>query len=372
MLSRALITATVMLLTGCFTAIPVRAENLEAGKSPSQIFAGACSACHKGTRGLLRTVSPGSLPGFLRQHYTTSGDMAGLLSAYILANGAADTRMGGGLTKQGKDQKSEPKPAMAPDQAEPRLGRRQRPAAPQEASRPDADGLTAQGEPKGAEPATRLERNKRFARPSPENPAVEGQPAAAAAGDTGPGGHPRQKLSKRGRPGREEPPNAETGKTEPGTSESGKTDAGKTDPAKQAPSIGEAAKSEMSKDSPKDEGAKSTAAKGADEGKAEAAKVDGTRTEGAKPEGGKAEANRDETPLRADPVPPVTPAPKPSDGETKPVQTATPVSSPPAASAAASEPSAALPPAAKPAVEASVPPPAPVAPAGPPAPPISQ
>src|SRR3954468_8116300 len=40
MLSRALMTATVTLLVGWLTAIPAKAENLEAGKSPSQIFSG--------------------------------------------------------------------------------------------------------------------------------------------------------------------------------------------------------------------------------------------------------------------------------------------------------------------------------------------
>jgi len=60
MLSRALSLATVMLLIGGFAAAPVRAQNLEAGKSPSQIFAGTCTACHKGARGLLKTVAPGA------------------------------------------------------------------------------------------------------------------------------------------------------------------------------------------------------------------------------------------------------------------------------------------------------------------------
>src|SRR5437764_9404026 len=100
MLSRALSLATVTLLIGCFAVIPVQAQNLEAGKSPSQIFAGTCSACHKSPRGLLRTVPAGSLPGFLRQHYTTSGDMASVLASFLVANGAADTRF---QAKQGKD-----------------------------------------------------------------------------------------------------------------------------------------------------------------------------------------------------------------------------------------------------------------------------
>src|SRR5580658_6978135 len=104
MLSRALSLATVTLLS-CFAAVPAfgQATNLEAGKSPSQIFAGTCNACHKGPRGLLRTVSPGSLPGFLRQHYTTSSDMASLLSAFLVSNGATDTR--GSPSKPGTDAK---------------------------------------------------------------------------------------------------------------------------------------------------------------------------------------------------------------------------------------------------------------------------
>src|SRR5882724_5312838 len=103
MLGRALRLATVTLLIGCFAAIPVQTQNLEAGKSPSQIFAGTCSACHKSPRGLLKTVPPGSLGGFLRQHYTTSPDMANVLSSYLASNGVNDTRYGGAQSKGGKD-----------------------------------------------------------------------------------------------------------------------------------------------------------------------------------------------------------------------------------------------------------------------------
>src|SRR5947207_10117825 len=125
MLSRALSLATVTLLVGCLTAGTLLAvENLEAGKTPSQIFAGTCNACHKSPRGLLKTVPASSLPGFLRQHYTTSSDMASVLASFLVSNGATDTRY------QAKDQ---PKT----DQAK---------GAKQEASRPDADGMTPQGE----------------------------------------------------------------------------------------------------------------------------------------------------------------------------------------------------------------------------------
>src|SRR5258708_27864669 len=94
MLGRALSLATVMLLIGCFAVKPARsqAQNLEAGKSPSQIFAGACTACHKSPRGLLKTVPAGSLQGFLRQHYTTSPQMASLLSGFLVSNRATGRR----------------------------------------------------------------------------------------------------------------------------------------------------------------------------------------------------------------------------------------------------------------------------------------
>jgi hypothetical protein len=341
MLSRALSLATVMLLIGGFAAAPVRAQNLEAGKSPSQIFAGTCTACHKGARGLLKTVAPGSLPGFLRQHYTTSSEMASVLSAYLVSNGAADTRYIGGQPKQAKDAKQEP--SGQPPQLD-RFGRPIRRAPTQEASRPDGDGRVPQAEPEGRQGRSRL------ANPDAAKPAGEGQTPAAAAEERGPDGRKlsaKQRLSKRGKPGEELP------KSEP------------------AP-MGEAAKGEVSKDekpsTASDEGSKSEAKP--DEGKSESAKLDSPKGEGAK----------SDVPLRADPVPAVTPAPKSPDGEAKPAEPAaaaggTPSGSPASTSAsnAASEPQSGGPaPAAPPAAVAASPPPPPVAPAGPPAPPISQ
>src|SRR3979411_3097469 len=130
MLSRALSLATVTLLIGCFAVIPAQGQNLEAGKSPSQIFAGTCNACHKGPRGLLKTVPAGSLPGFLRQHYTTSGDMASLLAAFLISNGATDNRHAGSQPRPAKDATPEGGPAAGPPDQLDRFGRRLRPAPP--------------------------------------------------------------------------------------------------------------------------------------------------------------------------------------------------------------------------------------------------
>jgi hypothetical protein len=349
MLSRALSLATVMLLIGGFAAAPVRAQNLEAGKSPSQIFAGTCTACHKGARGLLKTVAPGSLPGFLRQHYTTSSEMASVLSAYLVSNGAADTRYIGSQPKQGaKDAKQEP--SGQPTQLD-RFGRPIRRAPAQEASRPDGDGRLPQTEPDGRQGRSRL------ANPDAAKPAGEGQTPAAAAEERGPDGRrlsAKQRLSKRGKPGEELP----------------KTDTAKPDAPMGEAAKSEAAKGETSKDekpnTAKEEGGKPEAKP--DEGKSESAKLDAPKGEGAK----------SDVPLRADPVPPVTPAPKSPEGEAKPAEPTSAASESPSgspvstsASNAASEPQGGG--AAPPAPVAASPPPAPpVAPAGPPAPPISQ
>jgi hypothetical protein len=348
MLSRALRLATVTLLIGCFAAIPVQAQNLEAGKSPSQIFAGTCSACHKSPRGLLKTIPAGSLPGFLRQHYTTSSDMASLLSAFLTSNGAADTRYVGTQPKQDKDAKPEAKPAGPAEQLD-RHGRRLRPPVPpqdipkpetqpQQAERPDdGDELPPQAEPR------RQARNaKRLARPSvaPDaaKPTVEGRVPAHTASERGPEGRKsaaKQRLSKRGKPGAEELP---------------RTDAGKADAARDDPPRREPGQDDRPQNDIKYEG-RPDGANAPGEGNSQAAKIEAPKQTG----------NGDTPAGRPDPVPSVTPAPQAS----------------PAAPTAVPEPTAggsgpSPQPASPPAVTALVPPPPPVAPAGPPVPPISQ
>src|SRR4029077_8632696 len=117
-----------------------------------------------------------SLPGFLREHYTTSGDMASLLSTFLIANGASDTRF---QSKQGADRKA----ASGAEQLD-RQGRRLRSAPTDGAARPDADG-PPQGE------AGRQGRNaKRMERPGepPDaaKPAVDAP--AQASRERGPDG----------------------------------------------------------------------------------------------------------------------------------------------------------------------------------------
>lgn len=219
MLSRALSLATVTILAGCLSAGSAHAQNLEAGKSPSQIFAGACTACHKSPRGLLKTVPAGSLPGFLRQHYTTSSDMAGVLASYLISNGANDPRY------QARDR-------------------------PKDARERGVDGLS----PNEGHPGRR---GKRMARPSETPDGVDDQgPEAAREGKP-----QRHKLGRRGKPVEERP------------------------------------------------GDESSAAKGDGKGEAEKPASAKPASDTAKVDAPKESAGGEATPLRSDPVPPVTPAP---------------------------------------------------------------
>ena len=159
----------------------------------------------------------GSLPGFLRQHYTTVGEMAAVLSAFLISNGAADTRVVGGQGKPGKDAKSEGKPAGGPPDQLDRFGRKLRPGAPsQEAAKPE-------GEPREA------------AKPDATKPSAGAQAPIQAAGEHGPDGRKlsaKQRLSKRGKPGAEEPPKAEPAKSEAAKEETPKSETAKVEDGK--------------------------------------------------------------------------------------------------------------------------------------------
>jgi len=360
MLNRALVLATVMLLIGCFAAAPAHAQatNLEAGKSPSQIFAGTCTVCHKSPRGLLKTMSAGALPGFLRQHYTTSPDMAGLLSSYLVSNGAADKRY------QGKDAKSDGKQQGQPGAA-PQLDRQGRsvhtsapardPAKPQAEQQPAAKPDTAAISPQtdGARKG-----RKRLARPAEEGatPAAD-ETAVRDAGERGPDGRKlsaKQRLSKRGKPGEEMP----------------KGDAAKTDSGNEAPAASTATK----EDKPAGEATRNEGARVSDKPSDETAKVESPKETAPKAPAGQTPA------LRADPVPAVTPAPAasptaaatPAAGPTEPAAGSSAPSAKPAASAAASAPSPAQSAASEPASPAPTASAPSAAPAASPQPPISR
>jgi hypothetical protein len=362
MLSRTLSLATVTLLIAGFLAVPALAQNqnLEAGKSPSQIFAGTCTACHKGPRGLLKTVPPSSLQGYLRQHYTTSPAMASLLAGFLVSNGAADTRHTADQPKSGRGEKPEIRSGAAPDQIN-RFGRRLRTAPPQDAAKLESEPRDAsKPSDESSEPGRQGRNAKHSVRPG-EPGATEGETPAQVSRERG---SAQQKLGRRGKPNAEESAKSETGKADDIKEERAKTgggqeEASKNEAAKEAAKLedgkaegvkSEGGKSEGEPDSGKAEVTKSDTDKGAnDSGKSESAKIE-IPNDGTKPE----------TPaLRPDSVP-LEPAVAPvaTTGTLEPVITP-----------AAVQPKQ-LPAEPPQAIAASVPPP--VTPAGPPAPPISR
>jgi hypothetical protein len=195
MSSRALISAAVLLLIGALAPERLLAqENLDAGKSPSQLFAGTCNACHRSPRGLLKTVSPSSLPSFLRQHYTTSPNMAGVLSSYLISNGATDTRSGEAAkgakgSKEGAKQEARQRPETdtaapaTPDRgadahkgtAKQRLSKRGKPEEPASTSTEPAKGESA-----SREDASRSEAPKPAEEAQPQSAKID-QPAETSA-----------------------------------------------------------------------------------------------------------------------------------------------------------------------------------------------
>jgi hypothetical protein len=71
-------------LTAALIALPALGQsNLDAGKSPAQMFADACGACHRSPRELKPTDF-----GFLREHYSTGGRAATAMAAYLASIGS--------------------------------------------------------------------------------------------------------------------------------------------------------------------------------------------------------------------------------------------------------------------------------------------
>lgn len=295
MLSRALSLATVTLLIG-LSAVSAQAQNLEAGKSPSQIFANTCTACHKSPRGLLKTVPAGSLPGFLRQHYTTSSDMAGVLASYLISNGANDPRYQAKDqpkgAKGGRDGRQEAN--QSPEQPAERPARRQHQgAAPQEGAKPDADGLNPEARP--------AHRGRRMARPTeaPDGAKPDDGQTPQAAGEGKPS---RQKHGRRGKPV-EEPKSDEAPK-------------------------GEAASEPKSQ----------TAVKREDKGEAEKPAKPASQPDTAKVDAPKGSSGGEPAAVRSDPVPQVTPAAPAASPAPEPAAAASPAPAPAAPPVTAAAP----------------------------------
>lgn len=87
--------------------LPANAQgNLDAGKTPAQIFADTCAACHRNARELKRTSA-----NFLRAHYTTGPVEASAMANYLAGVGTSEPR-----ASQQRQQPSAD-PSQGPNQA---------------------------------------------------------------------------------------------------------------------------------------------------------------------------------------------------------------------------------------------------------------
>jgi len=161
--------------------------NIDQGKSPAELFANDCAACHKTTRGLANGRSSLTLSIFLREHYTASSDQAAALAAYVLNSGgnapapkptAARVEEPKGQEHKGQEAKGQESKGQPKSQE----------AKGQETKGQEAKGQEAKGqEPKGQEPkeTTSQEPKVQEARtPPPTAPQEPAPPAATPAEPT--------------------------------------------------------------------------------------------------------------------------------------------------------------------------------------------
>jgi hypothetical protein len=149
---------------GVLIAGSADAQNIDAGKSPAQIFADTCSACHRNARELKRTSA-----GFLRSHYTTGQEEAAAMASYLA---------GVGSDPRAVQQRRPPGslPGAAPAEAAKQT--------PRQLPTEQAKGLPGQPSGKGARrpPASGETRPLTAAVPEEKPP----EPASAAAPASGP------------------------------------------------------------------------------------------------------------------------------------------------------------------------------------------
>jgi hypothetical protein len=134
------------------------AQNLDAGKSAAQIFAEACSGCHRSPREVRGNASA----SFLREHYTTGNDMASTIAAYLAGSGggpgAAQPKQKSAPTAASRDTADPPR---RPQQPEPKVAAPAAAASPPTGSRTRTSAST--NEAKLPNPAP----------PAPTRPALE-------------------------------------------------------------------------------------------------------------------------------------------------------------------------------------------------------
>jgi len=181
-----------IMLSATIASPSLAQTNIDQGKTPAELFANDCSACHKTTRGLANGENSLSLSVFLREHYTASRDQAAALAAYVLANGgnapAPKTTVEHARGEEPKNQEHKGQDAKGQESKGPE-------AKGQEAKGQEAKGQEAKSpEPKSQEPMSQESKETRTPEPKIQEaktpPAGRPEPASAAVAPATPENSP--------------------------------------------------------------------------------------------------------------------------------------------------------------------------------------
>lgn len=157
------------------------AIDLNEGKTPAQMFASDCAVCHQRPNGLAKGRSAGQLSSFLRQHYTTGTQQAGLLAAYLTSSGMD---RGAPARATGRDAPERPAarertPATRPPAA---IGTRRSPESDEAAEAARGEGRSKPAATEASKPAERdAPPPRRPVREDTRKPPAERQPAPTAS-----------------------------------------------------------------------------------------------------------------------------------------------------------------------------------------------
>ena len=78
-----IVRAASILLTLVIAGSAAAQGDLDRGKTAAQLYASACTTCHKSPPSISKTKWLFGLESFLREHYTSSSESAAILAAYL-------------------------------------------------------------------------------------------------------------------------------------------------------------------------------------------------------------------------------------------------------------------------------------------------
>ena len=145
-------------------------ENVEAGKTPAQLYASDCAICHKSPNGLTKAGGLLGLQSFLREHYTASRETAAAIAQYLRTVDKG----------QPPERKRAPTPKRSTKDEKPKSGEKSGEKTGEKAGEKPSErrGKADSGKPSSAKSTDK----KKQAEPKPaESKPVESKPAQTAA-----------------------------------------------------------------------------------------------------------------------------------------------------------------------------------------------